>query len=229
MCGRFVQDDELNTLLTTFALHGHRFPDYQPRWNIAPTQTIALIREHRHPDTEPRRLLGPARWSLVPPWEKTLPLRYSTINARSETIGHTRAFRGALGHHRALIPTGGYYEWATTNGHKVPHFVTASDTEGLAFASVYSWWQADEDTPPICTTTILTTSAPDHLSWVHDRTPVFVPPDHVDTWLDPLQSGDQDMVDDLISAQVSVTRHLSAVQVGPVTGDGPHLITAVNG
>lgn len=223
MCGRFVQDEELNALLTTFALSGHHFPDYTPRWNIAPTQTIALIREILDPTGGRTRQVGPARWSLVPPWEKTLSVKYSTFNARAETISLTRAFRGALRHQRALIPAGGYYEWVSNNGRKTPHFVTGSHTSGLAFAGVYSWWQKSDDAPPICTATILTTTAPDHFAWVHDRTPVFVPVDSWEAWLDPHITGDQDMVDDLLTQQAGVTDGLTAHPVGPVTGDGPHL------
>lgn len=223
MCGRFVQDDDLNEVLTRYALDGHRFPDYQPHWNLAPTQTIGLIRSVQHNSTA-ERLLGPARWSLVPPWEKTLTLPYSTFNARAEKVGATRTFRGALAHQRALIPTGGYYEWVTQDGAKTPHFISSTTDTPLAFAALYSWWQESPDVPPICTATILTTDAPDELSWIHPRVPVFVSPDAWEGWLDPVAEGNQELVNSLLSVQSRTTNTLEAWEVGPVRGDGPDLI-----
>jgi len=223
MCGRFVQDDDLNETLTNYALDGHRFPDYQPHWNLAPTQTIGLIRVVSDYSTT-ERLLGPARWSLVPPWEKTLTLPYSTFNARAEKVGATRAFRGALTHQRALIPTGGYYEWVTQDGVKSPHFISSTTDTPLAFAALYSWWQGGSDSPPLCTATILTTEAPETLSWIHPRIPVFVPPESWAGWLDPGVAGHQELVDSIIAQQPSTTSTLQAYAVAPVRGDGPHLV-----
>lgn len=226
MCGRFVQDDDLNEVLTNYALDGHRFPDYVPHWNLAPTQTIGLIRAVSQQSTS-ERLLGPARWSLVPPWEKTLTLPYSTFNARAEKVGTTRTFRGALTHQRALIPTGGYYEWVSKEGVKKPHFITSTTDTPLAFAALYSWWQESPASPPLCTATILTTDAPDDLSWIHPRIPVFVSPDAWEVWLDPHVEGRQDLVDGLIRDQALTTHNLRTWPVGPVKGDGPQLIAPI--
>jgi len=226
MCGRFVQDHGLNEVLTHYGLDGHRFPDYQPHWNLAPTQTIGLIRTVDH-HSAGERLLGPARWSLVPPWEKTLTLPYSTFNARAEKLSATKTFRGALAHQRALIPTGGYYEWVTTDGVKTPHFITSLSGAPLAFAGLYSWWQEHPDTPPVCTATILTTRAPDSLSRIHPRIPVFAPRQLWDRWLDPRLEGNQQLVDSVLGVQNLVTDDLETWAVGPVRGEGPDLITPV--
>ena len=227
MCGRFVQDDELNELLVNYALDGHRFPDYQPHWNLAPTNTIGLIRTVRTTASRAERLLGPARWSLVPPWEKTLTPRYSTFNARAEKVGHTRTFAAALTHQRALIPTGGYYEWVMADGVKTPHFISTTADAPLAFAALYSWWQGDDGSSPVCTATIVTTDAPPSLSWIHSRIPVFVPESSWDQWLDPSIPGSQEMVDTLVKEQSPITSGFSAHPVRPVRGDGPDLVTPV--
>jgi putative SOS response-associated peptidase YedK len=225
MCGRFVQDDDLNEVLTNYALDGHRFPHYQPHWNLAPTQTIGLIRTVTDSSGPTQRLLGPARWSLVPPWEETLALPYSTFNARAEKVGSTRTFRGALGRQRALVPTGGYYEWVTSDGDKTPHFISSTTDTPLAFAALYSWWQPEKNSPPLCTATILTTDSPQPLSWIHPRIPLFAPEDSWEEWLNPDREGNQRFVDDLIAGQATVTNLLEAWPVGPVRGDGPQLVT----
>jgi putative SOS response-associated peptidase YedK len=227
MCGRFVQDDDLNDLLVRYALDGHRFPDWVPRWNIAPTQTIALIREVTPPDGPRQRLVGPARWSLVPPWERSLSLRYSTFNARAETLSTAKTFRGSLRHHRALIPAKGYYEWVKAGQKKTPYFVTGSAAP-LAFAGLYSVWQGPEETEAVVTATIITTDAPADFAWVHPRIPVFVPEESWATWLDPAVEGNQDTVDTLLQTQSTITDTLRAYPVGPVTGDGPGLIAPVS-
>jgi putative SOS response-associated peptidase YedK len=224
VCGRFVQDDELNSLLEQFALTGHRFPDYQPRFNLAPTQTVGIILENINQEGSRQRLLGPARWSLVPPWEKTLPLTYSTFNARSEKVGSTRTFSHVLVHQRAVIPTGGYYEWVTSGTVKTPHFIHSVLDAPLAFAGLYSWWSGDDTSAPICTVTILTADAPQQLSWVHPRTPVFVSAHWWDRWLDHGVTGTQGLVDELVADQSEVTNALEAYPVGPVRGEGPKLI-----
>jgi putative SOS response-associated peptidase YedK len=226
MCGRFVQDDDLNEVLTRYALDGHRFPDYQPRWNIAPTQTVGLIRAVAV-NSRVERLLGPARWSVVPPWEKTLTVPYSTFNARAETVSTTRTFRASLASQRAIIPTGGYYEWVTKDGIKTPHFVTTTTDTPLAFAALYSWWQGNPDDPPLCTATILTAHAPENLSWIHPRIPVFVQPERWDEWLDPRVKGNQGVVDELVANNTWTTDALDAWAVGPVRGDSPDLVTPI--
>jgi putative SOS response-associated peptidase YedK len=227
MCGRFVQDDDINDLLVRYALDGHRFSDWVPRWNIAPTQTIALILEVARPDGPRQRVVGPARWSLVPPWEKSLSLRYSTFNARAETLSTSKTFRGSLSHQRALIPAGGYYEWVKGEEKKTPHYVTGT-TAPLAFAGLYSLWQSPDKTEAVLTATIITTDAPADLAWVHPRIPVFVPEDSWAGWLDPTVEGNQDTVDTLLQAQGRITDTLRAYPVGPVSGDGPGLTAPVS-
>lgn len=83
--------------------------DWAPRYNIAPTQPIPVIRQN------PKRAvreLSMLRWGLVPSWAKDPSGAARMINARSETADAKPAFRDALKLRRCLIPADGFYEWS---------------------------------------------------------------------------------------------------------------------
>jgi putative SOS response-associated peptidase YedK len=83
-------------------------PDWNPRYNIAPTQPIPVIRQN---PKEPRRELSLMRWGLIPSWAKDASGAAMMINARSETAATKPAFRDPLASRRCLIPADGFYEW----------------------------------------------------------------------------------------------------------------------
>jgi putative SOS response-associated peptidase YedK len=82
--------------------------DWNPRYNIAPTQPVPIIRQN---PKEPRRELSLVRWGLIPSWAKDMSGAAMMINARSETASAKRAFRDPLTNRRCLIPADGFYEW----------------------------------------------------------------------------------------------------------------------
>ena len=84
-------------------------PDWNPRYNIAPTQPIPVIRQN---PKEPRRELSLMRWGLIPSWAKDASGAAMMINARSETAATKPAFRDPLASRRCLIPADGFYEWS---------------------------------------------------------------------------------------------------------------------
>ncbi len=90
-------------------------PEWDPRYNIAPTQPVAVIRQH---PTEPIRKLSMLRWGLIPSWAKDSSTAASMINARSETASTKPAFSDALKHRRCLIPADGFYEWKRSGASK---------------------------------------------------------------------------------------------------------------
>jgi putative SOS response-associated peptidase YedK len=54
--------------------------DWTPRYNIAPTQPVPIIRQH---SKEPRRELSLVGWGLIPSWSKDASTAARMINARS--------------------------------------------------------------------------------------------------------------------------------------------------
>ncbi len=200
----------------------------EPSWNIKPTEQIPIVLESAKSDPPVRRLAS-ARWSLVPPFAPALTSKYPTFNARSESVTTTASFKGAVPAQRALIPATGYFEWHTTGGEKRPHFVHSDDGLPLAFAGLYSWWRnpalaAHDPARWVLTATILTTDAHGHLAALHDRTPVILPEEWWDRWLDPNTPGNQALVEAAVAASRTVAEDLQFYEVGPITGNGPELI-----
>jgi putative SOS response-associated peptidase YedK len=183
MCGRYVI---ISTPEAIRALFGYgEQPNFPPRYNVAPTQPIPIVRL-----ADGKRSLTLMRWGLLPSWvkdPKTFPL---LINGRGESVLEKPAFRNAMRRRRCLIPTDGFYEWQVrgAGGPKQPHFVGAKRDGGgqappLAFAGLYETWTGPNG-EEIDTAAIVTTAANRTLAPIHERMPVFVPKEVFDLWLD---------------------------------------------
>ncbi len=180
MCGRyrlsrrkqFVEEyfDALSTV-----------EDWNPRYNIAPTQPVPVVRQN---PKEPVRELSLVRWGLVPSWSKDSSASARMINARSETAATLPAFRDALRSRRCLIPVDGFYEWQRTGKAKQPYCFEVNDGNLFAFAGLWDRW-SDPSGKALETCSILTTSPLAVTSAVHDRMPVILESDRYDLWLDP--------------------------------------------
>lgn len=155
--------------------------DWSPRYNIAPTQAIPVIRQH---PKEPVRQISTMRWGLVPSWAKDPSVAAKMINARSESASTKPAFRDALTSRRCLIPADGFYEWVRTGKAKQPYCFEVNEGELFAFAGLWDRWR-DASGNWVKTCSILTTTPNAVTSAVHDRMPVILDPDSYDLWLDP--------------------------------------------
>ena len=155
--------------------------DWDPRYNIAPTQRVPVIRQH---PKEPVRQISLMKWGLIPHWAKNPSEAANTINARSETAAIKPAFRDPMRFRRCLIPADGFYEWARKGTSKQPYCFEVHDGELFAFAGLWDGWK-DASGNWAKTCSILTTTANALTSAVHDRMPVILPLDAYDLWLDP--------------------------------------------
>ena len=223
MCGRYASTLSGEELGRYF--HADEIADVElrPSWNIPPTANVPIVVEKRD---DRSRLVTTARWSLVPPFAESLTLKYPTFNARSETVTEKPTFRGSVGHQRALLPADAYFEWRTDGKVKTPHAVTSPAGE-LAFAGLYSWWRANPDSEWVLTATILTMAAPEPIAWLHDRTPVVLGPDDWDWWLNRDNTADQRYIDEAVTRSQPIAEALVALEVGPLAGNGPHLLDPV--
>lgn len=180
MCGRFVLMTPGRDLAERFGLEEE--PLLEPRYNIAPTQMVAIIR--LNPETLQRRL-GLVRWGLIPFWANDSSIGNRLINARAESVAEKPAFRSAFKFRRCLVPADGYYEWKKRKGgQKQPYLARNADGSPFAFAGLWERWQAPEE-EVIESCTILTTDANDLTQPIHDRMPVILKLEDHDLWLDP--------------------------------------------
>ena len=155
--------------------------DWTPRYNIAPTQPVPIIRQH---PKEPRRELSLVRWGLIPSWAKDTSGSAQMINARSETAVTRPAFRDALASRRCLVPADGFYEWLRTGKAKQPYCFEVNEGELFALAGLWERWK-DPSGQWIKSCSILTTTPNAVTSVVHNRMPVILDRDDYDLWLDP--------------------------------------------
>lgn len=178
MCGRYTLIANAEAIRQLFGVQAFDERLVVPRYNIAPTQPIVVVRE-----TPKGRELVPMRWGLIPWWArdpKGLPLM---INARAEGIADRPAYRDPFKYRRCLVPATGFYEWQIRErGPKQPYLATPDMMPLFAFAGLWETWHA-ADGSEIDTAAIVTTDANDRLRPVHDRMPVVLAPDDYETWL----------------------------------------------
>lgn len=220
-------------LLAEFGVQHVVHPAPAPSWNVAPTDPVAMVTERRGGDASigsgPVRELRTARWGLVPHWAKQRSAGLSMINARAETLATKPAFRAAAARRRCLVPANGYYEWSGPERIKTPYFLHGAHGEILAMAGLYEIWRdpaLPDDHPDrlLWTVAVVTRAAPDALGHIHDRSPVVVPGDLRDDWLDC--AGAAPDVQDLLAAIPPpnlVPRQVGRA-VGNVRNNGPSLI-----
>jgi putative SOS response-associated peptidase YedK len=175
MCGRFALTTPAAILAETF--HLPDAPDLPPRYNVAPTQLVAVVRE-----VESRRELRIMRWGLVPSWSREGPSGAPLINARAETVAEKPSFRQAFRSRRCLLPADGFIEWATINRRKMPFLFQRDDGAPFAFAGLWEQWR-QEDGQTLLSCAIVTTTANEVVRSVHDRMPVILDPEQYETWL----------------------------------------------
>jgi putative SOS response-associated peptidase YedK len=230
MCGRYATTQTPASLNDAFGARlADSFVDLEPDYNMAPTKLAPMVIEREAPDGSERELLT-AKWGLVPSWAKDPSIGNRMINARSETVAEKPSFKKAFGKRRAIIPADGYYEWYKTDdpqAKKQPFYITPKDGAVLAMAGLYEFWKPrdDDEADWLITYTILTTSAPDDLGHLHDRTPMMIEPDAVEAWLDPRPRPADELLDLLVPA---VPGRLDAwpvsTAVNNVRNNGPELV-----
>lgn len=236
MCGRFALADKVNASITDFVVstgrsHNEWTPGWANRWNIKPTQQIAVIRDD--PKLDELRVES-AHWSLVPPWSDSLRTKFPTFNARTESITSKATWKSPLKSRRCIIPASGYYEWTGEKGAKTPWWIHPTDGI-LGLAGLYAWWQdksVDDDDPAkwTLTATMLTMPTVGHLSAIHDRNPVGLPEEMWETWMDPSITGDQDLVDEAVHASQDEMSALDYHRVMPfkASDDHPQMVEPVD-
>lgn len=183
MCGRFTLRTPLNRLIEQFMVMPIDDLRMVPRYNIAPTQPIAVVRAD--PERPDQRQLTMARWGLIPSWAKDVSVGNRMINARAETVATKPAFRHVFRHRRCLVIADGYYEWRrgkTSKSVKQPYYFQPVDGQTMAFAGLWETWRAP-DGQVIESATIITTAANDFTRPFHDRMPAILGADHHESWL----------------------------------------------
>ena len=176
MCGRYRLSRRKQVVEEYFEANSEE-EDWSPRYNVAPTQPVATVRQ-----AGASRVLSMMRWGMVPSWAKDISIGGQLINARSETLLDKPAFRDALRTRRCLIPADGFYEWKKAGKERQPYHFGMKDDALFAFAGLWDRWRSPTG-QMLESCSILTTVPNELLKDVHDRMPVILPARHYRTWL----------------------------------------------
>jgi putative SOS response-associated peptidase YedK len=180
MCGRFTLTADPEQIQIAFP--GLTIPTQtiNPRYNIAPTQPIAVI------PNDGKSRLDYYIWGLIPSWAKDPSIGSRMINARAETLAEKPSFRNAFRRRRCLVLADGFYEWQQLAGKKSkqPMYIHMKNRGVFAFGGLWEIWNAP-DGSTVLSATIITTEPNELVRPIHNRMPLILSEDHYDLWLSP--------------------------------------------
>ena len=217
MCGRYSLSSSPDELFEEFGIHPPA--DYQPRYNIAPSQPVMIV---GRPQGDTREL-ATMQWGLVPWWSEDGTGGARSINARAETLLERPTFRDPFLYRRCWVLADGFYEWTGEDKSRQPWRFQRRDNRPFAFAGVWDRWNR-EDGSALFTCAIITTDAGPLVDGIHDRMPVILSRDTRDLWLEP------DVHPDRLSALLlpdsgrEFRRYTVSPALNHVAKDSPELI-----
>jgi putative SOS response-associated peptidase YedK len=186
MCGRYVSPEQ-----AAIERRWHIGRQNQPtlsqpfaaRYNVAPQQGnpvnyVPVVRQSEGGELE----LVLLQWWLLPFWSKEPRIKYSTFNARVETVAKAASFREPLKHRRCIIPALGWYEWQQLPSGNLPWYLHGAKGGLLAFAGLWDRWQDGAEVIESCS--ILVGPANSTFEKIYHRMPFALPPDRAAQWLD---------------------------------------------
>jgi putative SOS response-associated peptidase YedK len=203
MCGRYLIHAEPELVARAFGLEFSETArdlgvgTLRPRFNVAPTQAVPIVRNRaaaerrrltilRRADGTAERELVTARWGLIPPWARDPAIGSKTINARAESVAEKPAFRAAFRARRCVVPASGFYEWRRRGkGPRWPYLIRRRDGQPMGFAGLWETWTDPATGEVVTTCTIVTCAANELMAELHDRMPVILGPEDYEAWLDP--------------------------------------------
>lgn len=224
MCGRYIATtppEELRRLFGTV----NDLPNWEPTWNMAPSQLGPVVR--LHPGTGARHL-DLLRWGLLPHWARGDPRKIrQPINARAETVATLPTFRDAFARRRCIVPIDGFYEWQVLPDGKQPYAVARADGAVMALAGLWEGWRGP-DGETIRTYAVVTTTAVDALGHLHERMPVVLEAADWAAWLGEPGDGLAEPASLLRPSAAELRTWPVSSRVNNVRNNGPDLMMAAD-
>lgn len=219
MCGRYSLTSTTLERFEQVLNQGASFSPGESRYNIAPSQDNPVILAQ----SATYELMA-MRWGLIPHWFKTPTTKYSTINAKVETVDTKPFYRDAYQHRRCLVPADGYFEWRKTDHGKQPYYIH-QDGASFAFAGLWEYW-AGEQADPFHSYTIITGPAADAIKDIHPRMPLILPSSAWKTWLNPETTTDQ-LADILNAPESDLRSYPISTRVNNPRHDSPDILQPI--
>jgi putative SOS response-associated peptidase YedK len=166
-------------------------PNFPPRYNVAPTQPVPIVRGQFDQNRAITRHFVLARWGFLPRFVKDPKQFPLIVNARCETLLTKSSFRTAFKRRRCLFIADAFYEWrreAAPNGRRRQaaraYLFHRSDGAPLALGGIWESWMGPNG-EELDTACIITTAANGATAAIHERLPAVIEPQSFDVWLDP--------------------------------------------
>lgn len=216
MCGRFAFYSPSEATAALFGVTGAA--ELKPRYNIAPSQDIAAVRNGEDGDREFALL----RWGLIPFWAKDPSIGNRMINARAETVAEKPAYRAAYRRRRCIVLADGFYEWRREGSAKTPYLIGLASGEPFGLAGLWENWTDKETGEHVQSATLITTSANEFMEPLHHRMPMVLQRDRADDWL----GGDETMIETASEDTPPLTAWPVDRRVNNARNEGAELIEA---
>jgi putative SOS response-associated peptidase YedK len=219
MCGRFSFHSPHETVVQLFGVAGGAPPE-PPRWNIAPSASVAAVRATERGERE----LVLLHWGLVPSWAKERSIGQRLVNARVETLREKPAFRNAFRKRRCLVIADGYYEWHALGAQKQPYLIEAADGKPFGMAALWESWPDAASGTTLESCVIVTRESAGVVREIHERMPAIVAPADYAAWLDPAAT-DPAALEVLLGGEprVALRAHPVSRRVNNPRNEGPEL------
>lgn len=189
MCGRVNVSDNDGVRLLLESLGMNTWPSRDPRFNIAPTQTLDVVMQ------DGKLSLEPMSWgvSMLLPGKKGMVTR-RVQNSRDDKLWSSRLWKPLMESQRVLVPVNGFYEWKRQDKKLVSaYYMTPAQASAMFLAGIYKKSTTEADKLEV---SVVTTSANDAMSVVHDRMPVLLlSANEAMAWL---EDGDRQSLDELM-------------------------------
>jgi putative SOS response-associated peptidase YedK len=179
MCTRYVLTDPADAIRNLFRVTGP-MPNWPPNYNVAPTHIMPVVRPNKE---RTEREVAMMEWGMVPWFSKDGARQWNTFNARSETVRTSATYKGPFLKQRCIVPATGYIEFSGPKGAKVAHYFTRIDGQPIALAGLWERWTSKDKSERKETFTVVTTDPNGFAAEIHDRMPMVLEMDDVETWL----------------------------------------------
>lgn len=216
MCGRIAITLPHDAMARAFAAAPANALPPVPRYNICPTQDLAVVLSR-----DGARHIGTMRWGFLPHWYKSPTDGPLLINARAETIAEKPAFRDAVRARRCLIPVSGFYEWTKDDaGNRLPWYIAPRQGGMLVFAGVWQVWEHGDMRHVTCA--IVTCAANAAMARLHPRMPVILSPEDWALWLGEAGHGAARLM--RAAPEDALVWHRVDARINSNRAEGPELI-----
>lgn len=192
MCGRATVVNADGITEKVYGFTRRLMPgDWKPRYNLNPREQIPIV--YYDPFLR-ERVVRTAHWNLIPSTLESrqavdaFDARYSTFNARIETVATAPTFRDSWRSRRCLVVVDGIIEWPGEKGHKIPHLIRHTDRRSFAMAGLWDCWRDKAGSEDVWSCTIIVGADDEWYSRFHNRMAVLLDPGIYDAWLDSRQN-----------------------------------------